>query len=170
MSGISEIMLRFVIAAALVAAAAAVCSDPKVQASSYTPADSQVLAAIPYIAEFTLACGNGEKPSLYADIDGALVPVSQSLDGSKYQVSWIKEVKKAKTGDHSVPLYDVEGYSALRRSRERGEASTVAPLVTIVVNYPGSYAGPWFNSQHFALALSALVFYLAFSSKSALLA
>ncbi|XP_023331356.1 translocon-associated protein subunit delta [Eurytemora carolleeae] len=163
-------MLRFIIATAIIATAAAVCTDPKVQASSYTPADSQVLAAIPYIAEFSLTCGNGETPSLYADIDGALVPVAQSLDGSKYQVSWIKEIKKAKTGDNSVALYDVEGYSALRRSRERGEAATVAPLVTIIVNYPGSFAGPWFNSQHFALALSALVFYLAVSSKSALLA
>ena len=32
-------------------------------------------------------CRNGETPSLYADIDGALVPVAQSLDGSKYQVN-----------------------------------------------------------------------------------
>ena len=61
-------------------------------------------------------------------------------------------------------------YAAVRKSRDRGEASTAAPLVTIVVAYPGSYGGPVFNSEHFALALSALVFYLAFSSKSKLLA
>lgn len=47
----------------------------------------QVLTAIPFIAEFSLACTNGEKPSaLYADIDGVLVPVTQSLEGDKYQV------------------------------------------------------------------------------------
>jgi len=148
----------------------AVCSDPKVAASSYTPADAQVLAAIPYIAEFTLTCSNGETPSLYADVDGALTPVTTTLDGTKYQVSWVKDLKKATTGDNSVSLYDAEGYNALRRSRERGEADTVSPLVTIVVNYPGSYNGPLFQSQHFALGLSALVFYMAFSSKSALLA
>ena len=46
----------------------------------------QVLNAIPFITEFTLACGNGEKPVLYADIEGELVPVVQSADGAKYQV------------------------------------------------------------------------------------
>ena len=73
-----------------------------------------------------------------------------------------------------VNLYPKERYmfryAAVRKSRDRGEASTAAPLVTIVVAYPGSYGGPVFNSEHFALALSALVFYLAFSSKSKLLA
>jgi hypothetical protein len=53
------------------------------------------------------------------------------------QVSWTKELKEAKTGDHDVHLYDEEGYSAVKRVVERGEdPSTVKPLVTIVVNYP----------------------------------
>ena len=87
-----------------------------------------------------------------------------------YQVSWTKDVKAAKTGDHSVALYDAEGYSSVKRSRERGEAVTAAPLVTIVVNYAGSYTGPLLNSEHIAACLAAAVFYLAFSSKSKLLA
>jgi translocon-associated protein subunit delta len=146
------------------------CTDPKVTASSYTPADSQVLTAIPFIAEFSLVCGNGEKHALYANIDGILVPVTQSIEGDKYQVSWTKDVKAAKTGDHSVALYDSEGYSSIKRSRERGEAVTAAPLVTIVVNYAGSYTGPLLNSEHIAACLAAAVFYLAFSSRSKLLA
>ncbi len=56
------------------------------KADSYTPADSQVLASIPFIAEFSLECSNGEKPALYADVEGTLIPVTQTLDGSKYQV------------------------------------------------------------------------------------
>ena len=56
------------------------------------------------------------------------------------QVSWIKDVKKATTGDNSVALYDTEGYANMRRAREKGEVSTAAPIVTIVVNYPGSYS------------------------------
>jgi hypothetical protein len=64
-----------------------------VQASSYTPADSQVLASIPFIAEFTLECSNGEAPALYADVEGALIPVTQSLDGKKYQVPVRRAVK-----------------------------------------------------------------------------
>eukprot|EP00088_Acartia_fossae_P056664 TRINITY_DN65_c0_g1_i1.p1 TRINITY_DN65_c0_g1~~TRINITY_DN65_c0_g1_i1.p1 ORF type:complete len:167 (-),score=46.05 TRINITY_DN65_c0_g1_i1:912-1412(-) len=150
--------------------AAGACTSPKVDASSYTPDDSQVLAAIPFIAEFTLQCGNGEKPALFADVEGALVPVSTSMDGSKYQVSWVKTLKEVTKGDVTVPLYDSEAYAQLKRARDKGEEATVAPLVSIVINYGGSYSGPWFNSEHFALLLSTLVFYLAFSSKSALLA
>ena len=45
------------------------------------------------------------------------------------------------------------------------QASTVSPLVTIVIPYPGSYSGPWLNSEHLAAALAAAVFYLAFSSR-----
>ena len=75
---------------------------------------SQVLAAIPFIAEFKLACDGGEvriflilvkreqkgviylsicvtllflqTPALYADIDGVLMPVTKSAEGEKYQV------------------------------------------------------------------------------------
>ena len=54
-------------------------------------------------------------------------------------MSWTKEVKKASKGDSSVALYDAEGYSAIKRARERGETDALAPLVTIVVSYPGSY-------------------------------
>ena len=57
------------------------------KASSYTPSDAQVLTHIPFIAEFSLACSNGAtEVSLYANINGALVPVIRSQDGSKYQV------------------------------------------------------------------------------------
>ena len=41
----------------------------------------------------------------------------------------------------------------------------MSPLVTIVIPYPGSYSGPWLNSEHLAAALAAAVFYLAFSSR-----
>ena len=78
-------------------------------------------------------------------------------------------------------MYDTEGFTALRKSRALGQvrqrqptklthpatyqASTVSPLVTIVIPYPGSYSGPWLNSEHLAAALAAAVFYLAFSSR-----
>ena len=79
-------MFMFAVLVSMAGCVMSTCSDPKVTASSYTPADSQVLTAIPFIAEFSLSCSNGEKPALYADIDGALVPVSQSIEGDKYQV------------------------------------------------------------------------------------
>ena len=72
---------------AMAGSAMSACSNPKITASSYTPADSQVLTAIPFIAEFSLVCSSGDLPSaLWADIDGVLVPVTQSLEGDKYQV------------------------------------------------------------------------------------
>jgi len=148
----------------------ATCTNPQVTASSYTPSDRQVLNAIPFIAEFSLACDNGETPALFGDIGGKLVPVVQTLDGSKYQVSWTVDVKKVVTGDHPVALYDSEGYTQVKRARDRGEESVIPPLVTVVVNYPGSYGGPWLNSEHLAAGLAALVFYLAFSSRSSPLA
>ena len=79
-------------------------------------------------------------------------------------------MKAAKTGDQSVGLYDSEGAAAVRRARERGEPVTSSPLATILVSYPGSYSGPLFSSEHIAACLAAAVFYLAFSSKSKLLA
>ena len=85
-------------------------------------------------------------------------------DGAKYQVSWTKDVKHAKTGDYQVKLYDEEGYAALKRD------AAVTPLTTLNVNFPGAYNGPWVNSELVALVLALLVFYLAFSSKNALLA
>ena len=88
----------------------------------------------------------------------------------RYQISWTTEVKHAKTGDHEVNLFDEEGYTAAKRAIESGEESAVKPLVTIVVNYPGAYKGPWINSELLAAALSILVFYLAYSSKTTLLA
>ncbi len=142
------------------------------QASSYTPSDAQVLSHIAFVAEFSLSCSNGaSNVNLYADMSGTLVPVVRSQDaGGRYQLSWTTEVKHAKTGDHEVNLYDEEGYADVKRANDRGEANTVKPLVTIVINYPGAYKGPWVNSELLAAALSILVFYLAYSSKSALLA
>ena len=58
------------------------------KATSYTPYDAQVLTHIPFVAEFSLACSNGATDiGLYANINGALLPVVRSQDGTKYLVS-----------------------------------------------------------------------------------
>ena len=72
-----------------------------------------------------------------------------------------------------MALYDEEGYASVKRVLERGEplsSATVRPLVTVVIAYPGAYSGPVVNSELLAAALAAMVFYLAYSSKAALLA
>jgi len=166
------IMRSLFLIAAFVGFVKAGCDNPKVQASSYTASDAQVLTHIPFITEFTLTCGGSPSSMpLYAVVNGALSPVQKSADGKKYQIAWTEEQKKAKTGDYEVNFYDETGYSAMKRVIERGEfVSSVKPLVTIVVNYPGSYAGPWINSEHMAAILASLVLYLAYSSKAKLLA
>nr|CAD7433960.1 unnamed protein product [Timema monikensis] len=133
-------------------------SAQNVTASAYTTQDATVLTSIAFIADFTLKCGNGAKGiPLYAEIDGKTVPAARTGD-DKYQVSWTEEVKKARSGDYNVNLFDDEGYAALRKAVRSGEdASTVKPLVTVVVNYPGAYQGPWVNSEFMAAVLSLLV-------------
>merc|ERR1712172_158649 len=52
-------LLYTVAAVAILSQVDASCENPKVQASSYTSSDSQVLTHIPFITEFTLTCSNG---------------------------------------------------------------------------------------------------------------
>jgi hypothetical protein len=96
-------------------------------------------------------------------VKNATDPGSATLDFVIYfwhmsQVSWTKEVKKARKGESSVSLYDAEGYSALKRSRERGEADSLAPLLTIVVSYPGSYSKIVFILYVFEYSMDFLCF------------
>ena len=86
-------------------------------------------------------------------------------------MSWTKDLKHATGGKFDVDIYDEEGFSALKRAGERGEdAGSVKPLTVVTVDYPGAYKGPVLNSELIAMALAFLVFWLAYSSKSALLA
>ena len=56
-------------------------------------------------------------------------------------MSWVKTLKEVSRGEVTVPLYDAEGYAQVKRAMDKGEDVTaVTPLVSIVVNYPGSYS------------------------------
>ena len=56
-------------------------------------------------AEFSLTCKGvaptGDVP-IYANVNGNIVQVARSKDGSKYQVGWSTEMKLAKTGDYKI--------------------------------------------------------------------
>lgn len=43
------------------------------------------------------------------------------------------------------------------------------PLGSIVINHPGSYSGPWLNSEMIAAITGLLVVYVAITCKSKLL-
>uniref|UniRef100_A0A1D1Y7W0 Translocon-associated protein subunit delta n=1 Tax=Anthurium amnicola TaxID=1678845 RepID=A0A1D1Y7W0_9ARAE len=152
-------------------AATAVCSGPEVSATSYTSPDATVLTNIGFVAEFTLKCGNGvQNPALFAELNGKTQPVAR-IGPNKYQVSWAEDVKKARRGDYTINIYDEENFAAVRKAmRNNEDISTVKALATVVLNYPGSYQGPWVNSEFMAFVLSIGVWYAAFSAKSKLLA
>jgi len=171
MNTIAVICISFALFATAYSSA---CENPKVTASSYTPTDAQALTHIPFIAEFSLTCKGvaptGDVP-IYANVEGNMIQVARSKDGSKYQVGWSTEMKFAKTGDYEISLYDEDGYGAVKRVVERGEdVASVKPMATIVVNYPGAYKGAYVSSELIASVLAILVFYFAYSAKGKLLA
>ena len=67
------------------------CDNPKVQASSYTSTDAQILTHIPFIAEFTLTCSNAAANiPLYASIDGGLSECIYNFYNIRYG-KWVIE-------------------------------------------------------------------------------
>ncbi|XP_047039409.1 translocon-associated protein subunit delta [Helicoverpa armigera] len=147
------------------------CTNPQVEASSFTSLDATVVTQIAYITEFTLKCDNPlpENYALYAEVEGK--PLTAARVGeNRYQVSWTEEPAKARSGTHEVLILDEEGWASLRRARRADPAASVAPLIAIQLHHPGSYSGPWVNSEVLATALSILVAYTALRNKSKILA
>ncbi|XP_058791617.1 translocon-associated protein subunit delta [Phymastichus coffea] len=148
------------------------CLKPEVQASAYVTEDATVLTQVAFTTQFTLKCANGAKGiSLYAEVDGKSLPAVRLSADNKYQISWTDDIKKARSGDYNVKLYDDESYSAIRKAIRNGEdPSSVKPLAVVVLNNPGVYTGPWINSELLATLLAAIVSYTAFTAKSKLVA
>uniref|UniRef100_A0A131Z408 Translocon-associated protein subunit delta n=1 Tax=Rhipicephalus appendiculatus TaxID=34631 RepID=A0A131Z408_RHIAP len=166
--------LRCVVAAILLAffelSYGKVCENPEVTPRVYTTTDGLVLANIAFIAEFHLRCKeNVLNIPLYADVRGKIVPVVKSTESNDYQVSWTEELNKAQSGDYLIRVYDEEGYGALRKAQRSGEgAQGVTPLFTINVHHPGTYRGPWVQSEFVAVLVAALLWYFAYSAKAKL--
>ncbi|XP_059611125.1 translocon-associated protein subunit delta [Phlebotomus argentipes] len=167
----SRILSVAILALSLSLALGETCSNAKVKgATSYTTTDATIVSQIAFVTEFSLECSNpgAERVSLFAEVEGRLMPVA-TIGDTQYQVSWNDEVKKAHSGDYNVRLYDEEGYGAVRKAQRSGEENNVKPLATVVVRHPGSYTGPWFNSEILAAGLIAVVAYFAFSTRSKIL-
>ncbi|XP_015523135.1 translocon-associated protein subunit delta [Neodiprion pinetum] len=167
----NRLIVLCIIAVTTSLALAETCQKPEVSASAYVTEDATVLTNIAFTTQFTLKCSNGAKGvSLYAEVEGKTLPAVRLSADNKYQVSWTEDIKKARSGDYNVNLYDEEGYSALRKAIRNGEdPSSVKPLAVVVLNNPGAYLGPWINSELLAAFLAAFVTYTAFSAKWKLL-
>ncbi|XP_065335489.1 translocon-associated protein subunit delta [Cloeon dipterum] len=147
------------------------CGKPEVTTTTYTTQDATVLTNIAYIAEISLKCSNAIKGlPLYAEVNGKILTAARTSDDNRYQVSWTEEVKKARTGNFNVNLFDEEGYTTLRKAIRNGEdVSSVKPLVSVTLNHPGAYNGPWVNSEFMAAALAVVVWYSAYTFRNKLL-
>lgn len=83
------------------------------------------------------------------------------------QISWLDDFKKARRGDYAVKLYDENGYGQLRKLLRDGEStSSVTPVHSAYVRYPGAYKGAWVNSEFLAAVVSFVVLYFAYTFKS----
>ncbi|EDS33224.1 translocon-associated protein, delta subunit [Culex quinquefasciatus] len=162
---------------ALVAVAASVCaasscSNPVVKSSFFSTSDATIVSQIAFVTEFTLKCSNAgaEKLPLFAEIGGKLAPVVRVGD-SKYQVSWNEEIKKASSGKYTIRLFDEESFAAVRKAQRAGEdIQSVKALTSVQISFPGAYKGPWINSEILAAGVVAFVAYVAFSTRTKLLA
>src|SRR5206468_3023296 len=98
---------------------------------------------------------------------GIATPVTRSVDGKNYQVSWTEDVAKASSGDKVVKVFDEEGY---KKAQETGSLSSVSPLLTLTINHPGTYKGPIVPIEFLAVIIIVFVGFSAFSAKSKLTA
>lgn len=148
------------------------CTGAQVEAVGFTSQDATIVTKIAYIADFTLSCSNGAKDiSLYAETVDGIVGVARSVDGLKYQVSWVEDAATAVSGERPIKLYDDQGYAALRKAQRGNEdTSTVQPIATINLYHPGAYRGPWVQSETMAIIAAIFVYYYALTQKTRLMA
>jgi translocon-associated protein subunit delta len=130
-----------------------------------------VLTSIAYITEFEMTC-DGKKlvgTPLYAESQGRILQVGENK--GNYQVSWVEDIGQATKGDHALRIVDDDGVSIVRKAQKTGASiDNLTPLVSLTLNHPGAYTGPWLNSEHLAAIMGVVVVYVAITSKSKLLA
>lgn len=148
------------------------CTNPQVKSSVYTTTEAASSMETVFIVQFSLKCSNSASNlNLFADVNGKTLAVTRNEDNSDYlyQVSFSDENKNLPSGTYDVKFYDEDGYSNLRKAQRSGDgAGSVASLFSIAVKHPGVWKGPLVPSELVALAVSACVFYFAYSTRSKL--
>merc|ERR1712080_438464 len=113
-----------------------------------------------YVIEFSVNCKDDVKGfNLYAELEvGVLVPVALVPDSNNYQISWIKDHKKAQTGSISIKMFDDGGQAAYRKAqRNNDDVTEVAPLFTVQINHPGIAKEGLFVQTEFIAVVTALL-------------
>jgi len=162
----------FILSAVLVLVSSETCTNPSVSTDTYTSKHISLSTETAYVAEFSVACKEEEAKgfNLYAELEaGVLVPVAQVPETNSYQVSWVKDHKKAETGTISIKMFDDEGYTAYRKQQraEGGEGAEVAPLFTVTVEHPGvTKEGLFVQTEFIAVVGALLVWWCANTMRS----
>jgi len=122
------------------------------------------------IAEFSVVCKNSiQNMNLYAEFAGHVIPATRLLGEDKYQVSFSEEHKKLPAGTYTMPIYDEEGYSDLRKAQRSGESTeAVKKLFSVSIEHKGASSGPSVQSEAVATVVAVIVCYLAYSAKASL--
>jgi len=177
---------RVLVALSLFAAVTPFAAGCKYSVDSYTTTDAMIVTEAAFIAQVSAADCAEPPSSLYAEVDGKLVAAANAGPNTYQvrgflggvlrdcysrrfvpQVSWLDDFKKARRGDYLVNLYDEAGYGQLRKLLRDGEPiSSVTPVHSAYVRYPGAYRGIWVNSEFLAAIVSFVVLYFAYTFKS----
>lgn len=146
------------------------CTSPQVTSRVYTTTEAQMSSETVVIVELSLTCKNELAGlNLYADFNGRTFPASRLLDSDKYQVSFVDEHKKLAAGTYTVRFFDEELYADLRKAQRSGEDnSAVKSLFDVSFRHAGASHGPWIQTEHMASGLIAIVWYLAYNTRSRL--
>jgi len=146
------------------------CQAPQVKSHVYTTTEAQMSSDTVVIIELSLSCKNGLTGlNLYADFNGRTYPASRLLDSDHYQVSFVDEHTKLPGGSYTVKFFDEELYTDLRKAQRSGEDLTaVKSLFDVQFRHQGASHGPWIQTEHIATGLIALVWYLAYNTRSRL--
>lgn len=141
---------------------AEVCGKPTISNKNvYTTTERRLSDSTAFVTKFSLSCSSGSQGlPIFAELNGNIFPVTKSLEGNVYQLSWIAGPSEAKPGNYPVRFFDDEGINAVRKAIRNGEdTSNLKPLFEIDVNHPGNSRDLWISSEAVGLLLAGLFYY-----------
>lgn len=117
------------LASAISACLAETCQKPEVAASAYVTEDATVLTNVAFTTQFVLKCSNGVKGiSLYAEIEGKVLPAVRLSADNKYQVREVcRTYERSNKRERKVNENNWKTYLM----RWRGEANCANRAITV---------------------------------------
>ncbi|RNA23011.1 Translocon-associated subunit delta [Brachionus plicatilis] len=142
------------------------CNQAKIiNVRTWTSENSKLNIETAYIIQFKAQCqNNARNVPFYGEIDGKFLVSSADATGETYEISWSEPIKKARSGEIKVRIFDEEGYGAFRKAQRSGDFSKIKELHTVTLYHQGSYKGPSIQIEFLVTILFGVIFYFAKSS------